>query len=337
MKTNRIIAALAVALSAAWFSCAPAEAQNTDTYFGTPGGGGVNGAVGMCLNASNQAVPCSAAGALPGTQGLGVSSCGAGSVVAGKAASFTFDTTGKLCVNAAVTVSGFQGNGNFASLTATASSSASTALPSGGSSTRITNASSTATVSCTFATGAATGVVSNIIVPPLSSVSRVNGAWDHIACIDQTGSTGSNLVVLEGGTGLGNDTGGGGGGSGGATNITQAAGTAINATVAAAGQLPIDVVPGNNLATLIAAATPAGENHIGEIGSNQIKVQVAQTVTASAYSAGNALGGLMTVAGAAAPLADPARPRARVVPTQPRAPAQGGTGLTCSRRSRRSP
>jgi hypothetical protein len=53
----------------------------------------------------------------------------------------------------------------------------------------------------------------------------------------------------------------------------------------------------NNAAT---AATPAGENHIGEIASNQIKVQVAQTVTAaSAYAAGNAIGGLQTIAGAA--------------------------------------
>lgn len=53
------------------------------------------------------------------------------------------------------------------------------------------------------------------------------------------------------------------------------------------------------LNTAATAATPAGEFHIGEIGSNQIKVQVAQTVTASAYSTGNALGGLMTIANAA--------------------------------------
>jgi hypothetical protein len=45
---------------------APAMAQtNTDTYFGTPGGGGVNGSVGMCLSALNQAVPCSDPRALP--------------------------------------------------------------------------------------------------------------------------------------------------------------------------------------------------------------------------------------------------------------------------------
>lgn len=49
-----------------------------------------------------------------------------------------------------------------------------------------------------------------------------------------------------------------------------------------------------------AASVPAGEFHIGEIGGNQIKVQVAQTVTASsAYTSGNAIGGLMTIANAA--------------------------------------
>jgi hypothetical protein len=43
----------------------------------------------------------------------------------------------------------------------------------------------------------------------------------------------------------------------------------------------------------------ATESHLGEVGGNQIRVDVAQTVTASAYSAGNAVGGLMTIAGAA--------------------------------------
>lgn len=41
-----------------------AQAQNTDTYFYTPGGGGVNGSLGMCLNNQNKAVPCSNAGVL---------------------------------------------------------------------------------------------------------------------------------------------------------------------------------------------------------------------------------------------------------------------------------
>jgi hypothetical protein len=48
------------------------------------------------------------------------------------------------------------------------------------------------------------------------------------------------------------------------------------------------------------AATPAGENHVGEVGGNQITIQVPQTVTASsAYASGNAVGGLMTIASAA--------------------------------------
>ena len=44
---------------------ASAYAQNTDTYFYTPNGGGVNGSLGMCLNAQNKAVPCNNSGAQP--------------------------------------------------------------------------------------------------------------------------------------------------------------------------------------------------------------------------------------------------------------------------------
>lgn len=46
------------------------------------------------------------------------------------------------------------------------------------------------------------------------------------------------------------------------------------------------------------ATLPATENHIGEVGNNQIEVTQAPTVTASAYTAGNAIGGLQTIAGA---------------------------------------
>lgn len=54
-------AILALTMLQALACGALAQSPNTDTYFYTPGGGGVNGAVGMCLNTSNQAVPCSAA------------------------------------------------------------------------------------------------------------------------------------------------------------------------------------------------------------------------------------------------------------------------------------
>jgi hypothetical protein len=59
------LAAYAVAIALVLAMTPRAHAQNTDTYFYTPGGGGVNGAVGMCLNTSNKAVPCSAANVLP--------------------------------------------------------------------------------------------------------------------------------------------------------------------------------------------------------------------------------------------------------------------------------
>lgn len=220
--------------------------------------------------------------------------------------SVTVDTNGKLCINATVTasVTGFQGNGSFANLTATASSSASTALPTG-TSTRITNASSTATVSCTMATGAATGLVSNIVIPPLSSVSRVNGSFDHIACIDQTGSTGSNLVVLEGGAGLGNDSGGGGGSSGGGLSVLDNSSWTNNssnftpnggvfndsATALSSGnqgtvrlnahrEMHVDCDTGNTLCAAIQAAIPAGTNLIGNVG--QIYPAGSTPITASA-------------------------------------------------------
>lgn len=60
-----MIRTLAAALFAVLLVLCPAQAQNTDTYFYTPNGGGVNGAMGMCLNAQNKAVPCSAANVAP--------------------------------------------------------------------------------------------------------------------------------------------------------------------------------------------------------------------------------------------------------------------------------
>lgn len=70
--------------------------------------------------------------------------------------------------------------------------------------------------------------------------------------------------------------------------VAQATAASFNATVVGTGTFATQ-----------SALTPT-EVHAGEIGSNQIKVQVAQTVTASsAYTSGNAIGGLMTIAGAA--------------------------------------
>lgn len=180
MRNLKLALAVIAALAA---SACPVLAQNE---FKTPAAGKtVVGVQLLCQNGSAQAVPCGDA-----------------------------TTPIQIAGSFSATLGGFQGNGNFANLTATAASSASTALPAG-TTVRITNTSLTATVSCTLATGAATGLVSNIVIGPLASASRVIAPFDHIACIDQTGSTGSNVVVLEGGSGLGNDTGGGGGGSGG--------------------------------------------------------------------------------------------------------------------------
>ena len=95
--------------------------------------------------------------------------------------------------------------------TLTYRSSASTYIPVAGPTTtaiRITN-NGTSEISCVFATGAATGLANKTQIPANSSVVRGIGAFDHIACINQAGDGASNVAVLEAGTGLGNDSGGG--------------------------------------------------------------------------------------------------------------------------------
>jgi hypothetical protein len=151
-----------------------------------------------------------------------VSSCGGQSLSATQAFG-TMDTTGKLCVNATVsaTVSGFTPNGNYANLTATASS-ASVALPTGA--TVLFQNTGTTAVSCTLGVGSATAVASEIIIQSGSSRPLVVGSNTFGACIDQTGSA-SNLVALAGGTGL--DTGYGGGGSGGGGGAVTLASGAV--------------------------------------------------------------------------------------------------------------
>ncbi len=110
----------------------------------------------------------------------------------------------------------------YAHLTATGSSSASTALPTNTGVVVITNEGTTP-VSCTLASGSATGVVDNIVVAPGNGGRGVAvGSNDHIACIDQNAADStSNLVVIEGGSGLPAGWGGGGGGSGGAVTIAE--------------------------------------------------------------------------------------------------------------------
>lgn len=76
----------------------PATAQN---FWTTPGGSGVNGAVGMCLNASNQAVPCGAAGVVPSPVTVGpypsnVTTNVAANPITGNAAGSTAAVVGSL-------------------------------------------------------------------------------------------------------------------------------------------------------------------------------------------------------------------------------------------------
>lgn len=82
-----------------------------------------------------------------------------------------------------------------------------------------------------------------------------------------------------------------------ATATLNAETTKVIGTVNVAAAQTIAVTNAGTFATQ--SALTATEIHAGEVSSNQIRVDVAQTVTASsAYTSGNAIGGLMTIAGA---------------------------------------
>lgn len=181
-------------IASAWLLLAalPAMAQNS---FETPGGSRVDGKLDMCLTAQGKAVPCTDPTALP-------------IAVAG---SFS------------ATLSGFTPGGTFATLTATAASSGSTALPAG-----VTVAfqnTSSVDVSCVLSAGVATATTNKIVVRGGSTVFVTVGSNVNTACINQTGAA-SNVVVLAGGAGLGTNFGGGTGGGGGAVFGPTAKGAA---------------------------------------------------------------------------------------------------------------
>lgn len=138
-------------------------------------------------------------------------------------------STSPLPVTTSVSVGGFTPALTFATLTATGSS-ASTALPAG--TTVFFQNTGTTAVSCTLGVGSATATANEIIVPASSGVPVVVGSNTFGACIDQTGSA-SNLIVLAGGSGLGNAFGGGSSGSGG--SVTQGTTPWVIDTVASGG------------------------------------------------------------------------------------------------------
>lgn len=162
------------------------------------------------------------------------------------------------------TLAGFTPNGNYTTLTATAVSSASTALPAG---TVVAFQNlSTIDVSCVLAAGAATATTNKLIVRGGATVYYTVGSNDHAACINQTGSA-SNVVGLAGGAGLGTAFGGGGGGGtvaqGNAGSNAQAWWTRIGDATSG----PAKVQAGNAAATTDVALTVTDPNVLAAVNS----------------------------------------------------------------------
>lgn len=115
-------------------------------------------------------------------------------------------------------ISSFVPSLSYATLTATAASSASTALPTNTGTVAFQNQTAVA-VSCTLSATSATALVNQIIVPAGSTIFIGTTGYTSAACINQTGSA-SNVIVLAGGSGLGTGFGGGSAGGGGGS-VTQ--------------------------------------------------------------------------------------------------------------------
>ena len=186
----------------------------------------------------------------------------------------TVDINGNKCISGSISASfaSFHLASVLTPLTATTSSQASSTFTAG-QTVVVTNIGTTNFLYCQ--PGATATLSSQPIAP--------NGGWfafattseTTIACLTSTSTTTANFAV---GTGGPAGTGGGGGSSGGgSTNITQTAGTNINATVAATGQLPIDVVPSNNLATLLSAPVPATASSNCSATGSKTGTQAAQS------------------------------------------------------------
>lgn len=255
MKTDRLSAAMrAVVCSALLALFAIPAAHATDNNFPTPGGATADGKVVMCVNGSNQAVPC-------GTASTPMQVAG------------TFSSS----------VGGFTPGLTFATLTATAAS-ASVALPAG--TVVFFQNNGTTTVSCTLGVGSATATANEILVPASSGVPLVVGSNTFGACIDQSG-TASNLVVLAGGSGLGTPFGGGGGGGGGGGAVTMASGAVASGAYSAGSLASGAGVDGWDLTQGAKAdAACAGDNTSG--CSVEARLQrIAQNITTLNTTAGN--------------------------------------------------
>lgn len=177
-----------------------------------------------------------------------VASCGAQSLSNGLGYG-TMDQTGTICTaggGGGSSSNPFTPNGNYGTLTATAASSASTALPTGA----VVAFQNTSAIdlSCVLSAGAATATTNKIILRAGASIFVTVGSNVNAACINQTGSA-SNVVVMAGGTGLGTNFGGSSAG-GGAVTIADGADTAQGTTTDTACTVPTSATSCNEIKLL---------------------------------------------------------------------------------------
>jgi hypothetical protein len=164
----------------------------------------------------------------------------------------TVDINGNKCISGSISASfaSFHPSSSLTPITATTGGVTSSAFTAG----QAILAQNVGATNAAYCSPGGSASTSGQYIAPGSSALIQTTTETTITCATSTSTTTVNFQV---GTGLWTGAGGGGGSSGGgSTNITQTAGTGINATVAATGALPIDVIPNNNLATLLGAPVP---------------------------------------------------------------------------------
>jgi hypothetical protein len=242
---------------------------------------------------------------------------------AGHPFSITQDTTGKSCVNAAVSVSasitGFTPNGSAAALSVT-TSSGNVALPSG-TAIAVTNTGS-ADASIKLSVGAGSAATTDWVLKAGATAGLTPGANTFINAITATGST---TLSIAGGSGL--VTGFGGSSSGGASstvaisqtgtdnNVKTVSGSTTAVTQATAANLNATVVGTGTFATQSTIAGPLGQ----DVSANSVPVVIASDQSAVPVS------GSVTIASGSVDQGAPNTP-GNAWPTTP--VDSGGTSMT---------
>ena len=168
-------------------------------------------------------------------------------------------------------------------------------------------AEATVSLACSGLSTVGLGISGTWVGTIVAETTAGDSVWDAIPLVDNTMGSAGLTTTVNGNFVLGV--------AGALTlRIRMSAWTSGTATVylegtsAAAGVFMTRSLPTgtNNIGDVDVASITAGETHIGEVGCNTEVVSVTPTITAGAYTAGDVVGGIQTIAAASRVSGEPA-------------------------------